>query len=171
MTSLLESRTVCAAVSSAIALVRLSSSTECSANHSLPPRTTSSRAFSPPRYPLDTAVRSYGGSGSRETRRIEPSTPASRRVCAQEKPAAPPPTMRKSTERSGTGELRLPFLRERAEALARVRGLEQLRDPLALAGQAVGDLPVDAGVRGELDLADGHGRPVGQRLRVGARVP
>ena len=66
--SLVASVTVCSASgSSFIALVRVSSSTLFSVNQSSPPSVTSARDFSPPRKPLETAVRSYGGSGSRET--------------------------------------------------------------------------------------------------------
>src|SRR3954447_16696624 len=94
------------------------------------------------------------------------SAPSSRNVLAALWPAAPPPTI----TYSGTCELRLALVRERAQTFARVRRLEQLGDPGALARQALGERLVDALVGGELDLADRGGRPGGQRVRGGARA-
>src|SRR4051794_12466556 len=94
------------------------------------------------------------------------SAPSSRSVLAALWPAAPPPTI----TYSGTCELRLALLRERAKSLARVRRLEQLRDPGALARQPLGERLVDALVRGELDLADRGRRAGRQRVRVRARA-
>src|SRR6478735_12229910 len=168
MTSLLESVTVCASVSSFIALVRTSNSTSFSLNQSSPPSSTSDLDFSPPRYPLDTAVRSYGGSGSRETTNTEPSAPSSRSVRAAENPASPPPMMRNSISRSGTFELRLAFFLERGEALGRVCGVEQPSDAVTLARQRLADWLLDARVGGELDLADRRGGAAGQGLGVRA---
>src|SRR4051794_2565441 len=97
---------------------------------------------------------------------MEPEAPSSRSVDAAEKPASPPPMIRKS----GTPELRLALLGERREALARVGGLEQAGDALALAGERLGDRLLDPRVGRELDLADRRRRAVGQRLGVVARV-
>src|SRR5689334_8417507 len=146
----------------------MSRSTRFSVNQFAPPSSASSRGFSPPRYDFDTAVRSYGGSGSRETTRTEPSAPSSRSVRAAENPASPPPMMTNSY--SDTFELRLAFFGERREALGGVLGLEQPRDPLALAGQGVGDRHLDAGVGRGLDLPDRHRGAGGQRVGVGARL-
>src|SRR4051794_39809545 len=101
---------------------------------------------------------------------IEPSAPSSRSVRAAEKPASPPPTIRKSTSRSGTFELRLALLGEGGEALGRVRGLEQAGDALALAGERAGDRHLAAGVGGELDLTDRHCGAAGELGRIVART-
>src|SRR4051812_534853 len=167
-TSLSNRVTVCASGSSLIALVRLRSSTLFSVNHPAPPSSTSSCDFSPPRKLLETAVRSYGGSGSRETTRVDPSAPSSRSVRAAENPASPPPMIRKST--SGTFELRFAFLAEGREPLGRVGRLEQAGDALPLAGQCVGDRLLDARVGRELDLADRDRGAGGERLGVRARA-
>src|SRR3954453_1470469 len=165
-TSLLLNVSVCASGSNFIALVRMSRSTLFSAKKSSPPSRISARDFSPPRKPLLTAVRSYGGSGSRETTSTEPSAPSSRSVRAAEKPASPPPTMTKSY--SDTLELGLSLLREGGEALGRVGGVEQPGDALALARQRVADRQLDPRVGRRLDLGDRGGRAAGQRLGVGA---
>src|SRR5690349_18760361 len=162
MTSLLESVTMWASVSSFIALVRTSSSTSFSLNQSSPPRRTSARDFSPPKNPFETAVRSYGGSGSRDTISTEPSAPSSRSVRAAENPASPPPMMRKSISRSDTFELRLALFLERGEALRGVLGVEQAADAVPLARQRVRDGQLHPRVGGQLDLADGGGRTGGE---------
>src|SRR5690349_20947601 len=83
-----------------------------------------------------------------------PSAPSSRSVRAAENPASPPPTIRKSTALSGTFELRLSLLGERAQALLRVLGGEQLLNSVAFARERVRDRHLDACIRRQLDLAD-----------------
>src|SRR4051812_43913259 len=97
-----------------------------------------------------------------------PDAPSSRSVRAAEKPASPPPTIRKSV--SDTFELRLALLGEGREALLRVGGLEQAGDPLALARERLGDRLLDPRVGRELDLADRRRRAAGERLGVRARA-
>src|SRR5689334_16041210 len=92
--------------------------------------------------------------------------PSSRSVLAALWPAGPPPTI----TYSGTCELRLALLRERAQAFRGVRRLEQPRDPGPLARQALGQRQVDPFVGGELDLADRRGRARRQRVRIGTRA-
>ena len=77
--SLLESFATRASRSSDMTLVRVSTSTRCSAYHSSGRNSTSSRDSSPRRYPFDSGGRLYGGSGSRPTSRMSPSAPCSRR--------------------------------------------------------------------------------------------
>src|SRR6476660_7116641 len=101
---------------------------------------------------------------------MDPAAPSSRRVRAAENPASPPPTIRKSTSRSDTFELRLSLLGECAQALLGVLRPEQLLDARPLAGERVGDRHLHARVGRELDLADRGGGPAGEAVRVLERL-
>src|SRR3712207_3788929 len=101
-------------------LVRVASSTSYSEYQSAGFHRAASRSCLPDKYRFDSGGRSYGGSTSRPTIRIEPSAPPERSVAAQPAAAPPPPTSRESTSRSalqdaaaGAPEARLFRLQER----------------------------------------------------------
>ena len=115
-------------------------------------------------------MRSYGGSGSRETTRTEPSAPSSRSVRAAEKPgvAAADDQEVDYAQTPLNSALRFSANARKPSAASAVSNSRAM--PSRSRARRVGDRHLDARVGGELDLADRGGGAAGQRLRVLARL-
>src|SRR4051812_18287989 len=164
-----------APVSSDITLRPANSSTPFSSYHSGGWTRASSCVASPRMYSFVSGGRSYGGSGSRPTSRIDPSAPRFRSSAAQCADAIPPPTSRKSTSRSATPAPRLvavrvevglqvvlaPRVEHREHLVARLEHRVRARhEPFALPQHRDQQAPL--GHRQVPNPLTGHGRGVGQ---------
>src|SRR5215211_8410715 len=140
--SFVDSFTTRSAGSSFITLTRVPSSTSFSSHHPAGFQSAASRSAFPARYSFDSGGRSYGGSASRPTIRIEPPAPSSRSVAAQLAAATPPPISRKSTSRSamrGSGGARLARWLEHRRDLVLEPGVEHEQHLVALLDDRVGE--------------------------------